>query len=51
MAKRFEQMEHLIESFGGISTAVLHEVVDAMSDSEFDDIFQHITRMWDLEGI
>jgi hypothetical protein len=51
MATRYKQMEHLIESFGGISTAVLHEVVDAMSDREFDDVFQHIISMWDLEDI
>jgi len=50
MATRFEQMDHLLDSTGNADT-VLREVVDAMSDREFDDIFQHIVRMWDLEDM
>lgn len=50
MATRFEQMDHLVENFGNTS-AVLREVVDAMSDREFDDIYQHIARMWDIEEV
>lgn len=49
MAKRFDQMEHLLDNFEYNGVKVLQEVVDAMSDREFDDIFQHIASMWDLE--
>ena len=48
LTNRFDQMDHLLEMFGN-PEKVLREVVDAMSDREFDDIFQHIARMWDLE--
>lgn len=48
MATRFDQKDNLIEMFGD-SDKVLREVVDAMSDREFDDIYQHIARMWDIE--
>ncbi len=51
MAKRFEQMDHLLDNFEWNGVKVLQEVVDAMSDREFDEIFQHITSMWDLEGM
>lgn len=50
MAKRFDQMDHLLDMTGNSDT-VLREVVDAMSDRDFDDIFQHIIRMWDLEDM
>ena len=50
MAKRFDQMDHLLDNFEWNGVKVLQEVVDAMSDSEFNDIFQHIVSMWDLEA-
>jgi len=50
MATRFEQAEHLVEKFGDTG-AVLREVVDAMSDRDFDDIYQHIARMWDIPEV
>jgi hypothetical protein len=50
MAKRFDQMDHLLYSFED-GVKVLQEVVDAMSDSEFNEIFQHIISMWDLEDM
>jgi len=48
MATRFDQKDHLVEMFGN-SDKVLREVVDAMSDSEFNEIYQFIARMWDIE--
>lgn len=51
MAKRFDQMEHLLDNFEYNGVKVLQEVVDAMSDREFDDIFQHIISMWDMEDM
>jgi len=51
MATRFDQMDHLLDNFQWNGVKVLQEVVDAMSDREFDDIFQHIVRMWDLEDM
>jgi len=54
MAKRFEQMEHLLDNFEWNGVKVLQEVVDAMSDSEFNEIFhqgnQLLTRTY-LSGV
>jgi hypothetical protein len=47
--KRFKQMDHLLEVFGD-AEKVLQEVVDGMSDDEFNESYEYICRMWDIEN-
>lgn len=46
--KRMEQLEHLLNVFGN-TEEVLNNVVQALSDDEFNEVYQHIKRCWDIE--
>lgn len=46
---RFTQLAELLDNFS--HSALLYEVVKGMSDSEFNEIYEHITRMWGLNEI
>jgi hypothetical protein len=48
---RFDQMDWLLDNFEWNGVKVLQEVVDAMSDSEFNEIYQHIIKMWDIKEV
>ena len=46
-SQRFEELEMLRAEFGN-DTKILDEIVDAMSSSDFHDIYEHICDMWNL---
>ena len=46
---RHERVDYLLETAFPTQEALLDEIVRAMSDEEFDDIYQYICRMHDIE--
>ena len=48
MKDRFEQKEYLVEKMGD-SDAVLEALTHAMSNWDFNELFEYIVRMYDLE--
>ena len=48
---RHDRVDYLLETTSAFPTqeALLDEIVRAMSDEEFDDIYQFICRMHDIE--
>mgnify|MGYP003659593944 CR=1 FL=1 len=48
---RHDRVDYLLETTSAFPTqeALLDEIVRAMSDEEFDDIYQYICRMHDIE--
>ena len=46
---RHMRVDYLLETTGFDQGDLLHEIVRAMSDQEFDDIYQFICRMHDIE--
>ena len=48
MSIRHEQLEHLRENFTKESL-LTDNIVDAMSDYAFIEIYEHICRMWSIE--
>ena len=46
---RHTRVDYLLETAFPTQEALLDEIVKAMSDQEFDDIYQFICRMHDIE--
>ena len=46
---RHTRVDYLLETTGFDQGDLLHEIIRAMSDQEFDDIYQFICRMHDSE--
>ena len=46
---RHTRVDYLLETTGFDQGDLLHEIIRAMSDQEFDDIYQFICRMHDIE--
>ena len=46
---RHTRVDYLLETTGFDQGDLLYEMVKAMSDQEFDDIYQFICRMHDIE--
>ena len=46
---RHDRVNYLIETAFPDQSSLLDEIVRAMSDEEFDDIYQFICRMHDIE--
>jgi aminoglycoside phosphotransferase family enzyme len=46
---RHDRVDYLLETTGFSQEDLLTEIVRAMSDQEFDDIYQFICRMHDIE--
>lgn len=43
---RYEKLDELRENFS--DSALLWEILQGMSEEEFDGIYKHIKRMWGL---
>ena len=43
---RIDQLDQLTEYFGGDLQQVVDNIVQAMSNSDFNEIYEYICRMW-----